>query len=107
LRRHKTLIFGFALHLHAPGSPVNHLPDFQQNCFRVFAPLLIPESPFFHGVAVEEVCQMHTIRDFYKMRLRACRKKRWFCRNQGIDISRLDTRMSGPPQWELQALFAE
>jgi hypothetical protein len=55
LRRHKTLIFCFAFHLHATGSPVNRMPDFQQNCFPVFAPLMIPESQFFNVLAVEEL----------------------------------------------------
>ena len=54
LGRHKTLVFDFALHLHAPGLPVNRLPDLQQNSIPVFAPLMIPESQFFNAMALEE-----------------------------------------------------
>jgi len=44
------MVVNFPHHRHAPGPPVQGIPDFQQNPFAIGPPLTVPETHFFNSL---------------------------------------------------------
>ena len=52
-RRHKSQVFRHPYHLYTSSSPMQRIPDFQQDALGIFSPLMIPESQFFNAILIE------------------------------------------------------
>ena len=52
------MVWSFAHDSYASSSPVQCVPDFQQDAFPILPPLMIPEAQFFDAACNEESCTL-------------------------------------------------